>query len=152
MTRPVLASWIRAGIREAGWAPLTVFVAHAIFVFTGGYRSAPHFDNVLHLCGGMAMAHFFAVCLQCAQRSGWAGQPSMSLLDLCTLALTGTATVLWEFAEWIQNFVVAGHIQLTINDTLKDMAVGLAGGAFIIGWKRWKRTRHDTETNDEIAR
>jgi len=47
---------------------------------------------------------------------------------LLIFALTGTATVFWEFAEFFSDQLFATHAQLGLGDTLLDMALGIGGG------------------------
>lgn len=44
------------------------------------------------------------------------------------LGMTGTATVFWEFAEFVSDRFFGTHAQVGLEDTLLDMALGVAGG------------------------
>ena len=46
-------------LKKAGWAPITVFVAHLVASEIGGYDVFPPLDTPMHLLGGVAIAFFF---------------------------------------------------------------------------------------------
>ncbi|HEV8238076.1 MAG TPA: hypothetical protein VGS57_01765 [Thermoanaerobaculia bacterium] len=82
----------------------------------------------MHFFGGVAIAYFFASCARALPVG--AVSPSLRpwLVALLVFALTGTATVFWEFAEFLSDRLFATHAQLGLADTLLDMALGVGGG------------------------
>ena len=45
-----------------------------------------------------------------------------------TLALTCSATVVWEWAEFVSDHFFGTHAQVDLTDTMKDMLMGSLGG------------------------
>ena len=45
---------------------------------------------------------------------------------------TGTTTVFWEFAEFINDHYFGGHSQAGLTDTMKDMLMGISGGTALL--------------------
>lgn len=136
----MLASFVKI-FRRAGWAPLAVFLVHAVASGSGAYRIWPAFDAPMHLVGGFVIAFFFAESLAVVAESGVLGQPSRLLLGIAIFALTCTAAVFWEFAEWSVDLYFGSVGQLGIVDTMRDMARGIAGGGvFVALWAASSRT------------
>lgn len=43
-------------------------------------------------------------------------------------SLTATATVLWEFAEFILDHVAGTNVQISLANTMQDQFMGILGG------------------------
>jgi hypothetical protein len=58
----------------------------------------------------------------------------MVVLELVLVgSLTATAAVFWEFAEFTVDQLFATNVQVSLANTMKDLALGVAGaGAFIL--------------------
>jgi TRAP-type C4-dicarboxylate transport system permease small subunit len=110
--------------RQAGWAPTTVFLVHvyASCVLDAYVRHA-WLDLVMHVAGGIAIAFFFDALIQRIEP-----RIRRSLRFVTLFAMTGTAGVLWEFAEYLSDRWFGTRAQLALDDTLLDMALGIAGG------------------------
>jgi hypothetical protein len=98
----------------------------------GTYRAFPSLDVPMHLLGGAAMAHFFRRSLQVPQSRVVVGALTAAAIGLFSMAATGTATVIWEFAEWSSDRLLGSHAQLGLDDTLLDMLLGMAGGLAVL--------------------
>ena len=114
---------------RAGWLPTAVFLLH-VFIsrVLNGYILFPPLDIPMHFLGGVAIAFFFSrsvALVPASVISGWARHAMHALL---VFTLTGTATVFWEFAEFCSDRLFGTHAQLGLEDTLLDMALGVAGG------------------------
>ena len=116
--------WLRAG-----WFPTLVFLLH-VFIsrVVNGYILFPPLDIPMHFLGGVAIAFFFSRCLAMVPESAISGTPRQLGQALLVFALTGTATVFWEFAEFFSDRLFGTRAQLGLDDTLLDMALGVAGG------------------------
>ena len=82
----------------------------------------------MHFLGGVAIAFFFARCLALVPADVMSGRPRQAAEALCVFALTCTATVFWEFAEFLSDRLFGTGAQLGLEATLLDMALGVAGG------------------------
>src|SRR5688500_274134 len=114
---------------RAGWFPTLVFLLH-VFIsrVVNGYILYPPLDIPMHFLGGVAIAFFFSRCLAMVPERAISGPPRHLAQALLVFSLTGTATVFWEFAEFFSDRLFGTRAQLGLEDTLLDMALGVAGG------------------------
>jgi hypothetical protein len=123
-----------AALREAGWAPALVFVAHVVALRGfGAYAVFPPLDIPMHLLGGIAITYFFARSYRVAERGSLLGQPSRGLFYVVVWALATSTTVLWEFGEFLSDRYLGTHAQLGLEDTLFDMFLGCVGSLAFLG-------------------
>ena len=127
------AAW--AAVRNYGWFPLAVFLAHEFCSHViDAYRRWPPIDIPLHFLGGLAMAFFLAGVLRMLTARALVRPPEPLLRLVLLFALVGTITVFWEFAEWISDHFFGTNCQMNdLNDTLLDQLMGLSGAlAFLL--------------------
>jgi hypothetical protein len=126
-----LGEAIRIGVAlvlRAGWAPLSVFLLH-VFIsrVVNGYILYPPLDIPMHLFGGVAMAYFLARCFAALPEDAVSHSLRPLAEGVFVVSLTATSSVLWEFAEFTSDAVFGTQAQLGLDDTLLDMALGIAG-------------------------
>ena len=135
-------NWAVAALLEAGWAPVGVlflhFVATRVFHV---YRIFPPADIPMHFLGGIAIAFFFRTAFGLAARAGLLGTVNHLGLAFMTFGMTCAAAVFWEFAEFLSDHWLGTRAQVSNTDTLKDMAVGIAGGVTFILIARRRHAR-----------
>lgn len=139
-----------AGSLRAAWAPTLVFGLHVFMSrVLNAYLLFPPLDIPMHFFGGVAISYFFAGCAQ-ALPAG-AIQPSLRpwLVAVMVFALTSTATVFWEFAEFLSDQLFATHAQLGLADTLSDMALGIGGGVTYLTMAA--RSRRSAQSATDVA-
>lgn len=132
--------WTTRTLRAAGWAPLLVFGLH--LVLSRGfavYAVFPELDIPMHFLGGVAIACFFHRALCAEEAREFLGPMSTLGREAFALAAVFAAAMLWEFAEWTTDRLGVSHAQLSLDDTLLDMAFGVVGGAAFLGWLRLRR-------------
>lgn len=130
---PQWRGWIVASVRRAGWAPIAVFAAHvAASRLLGTYLAFPALDVPMHLAGGAAIGYFFWCSLRVDESLPIVGSLNATAAALLSLAATGTATLVWELAEWLSDRYLGSRAQLGLDDTLLDMALGLGGGLALL--------------------
>lgn len=127
-----LRAWIFRSLRAAGWAPIAVFLLHAVLVATGAYAAHPSLDIPMHLGGGIVIAYFFAESLAVAVRADLLGAPNRLAVAVMVLGCTCAAAVGWEFAEWAYDQFFAVRDARGYHDTLADMALGILGGGLFV--------------------
>lgn len=121
--------------RSALWAPLAVFVAHVILSLAfNGYQRMPALDIPMHLLGGMAIAFFFSRLLDILGDYTIVARVDGLLRAIFLMALTATAAVLWEFAEYISDHSFGTQAQGGLEDTLLDMLLGILGGFTMVSF------------------
>jgi len=125
---------------RAAWAPALVFSLH-VFIsrVLNAYLWFPPLDIPMHFFGGVAIAYFFASCLRVLPADAIAYELRTWLVATLVFALTSTATVFWEFAEFFSDRLFGTHAQLGLEDTLLDMALGVAGGLIYLAMAFWAR-------------
>jgi hypothetical protein len=127
-----------------GWAPLAVLVAHLIaaYVFLL-YERWPPVDIPLHFGGGAAIAFFISRSVRTLPGPGMRESRRAVLELLLVGSLTATAAVFWEFAEFACDHLLGTVLQLGLDDTMKDLAIGIGGGtAFVLARARQLRLGH----------
>ena len=131
--RQMLYSWILATLREAAWAPLSVFGVYTLLKAFDMYLLYPPLDIPTHFLGGVAIAYFFRSAIANSQELvGSIPQPIQILLGI---TCTGTTTILWEFVEYSSDYFFHTSMMLGLEDTLKDMFLGLFGGVILLLWR-----------------
>ena len=121
-------------MREAAWAPLSVFVIYSVVKAFGTYLLYPSLDMPTHFLGGVAIAYFYRSAISNSQRL--VGAIPLPVQVLLALTCTGTTTILWEFFEYLSDFFFSTSMILGLGDTLKDMFLGLLGGLILLLWRR----------------
>lgn len=128
-----------ATAREGAWAPLLVFGLHIVASRVyGWYGPYPDLDIPMHFAGGVAIAWFIHRALVNAARAGWLAPFHAVTHVLLVLALVGSSTVLWEFAEYVSDRYFGTHAQGGLQDTLLDMALGCLGGIALLSGLWWR--------------
>jgi len=131
-----LGVWLLTTLRFAAWAPIGVFLTHVIGskVFLA-YKSWPSFDVPMHLAGGLAIAYFFHVASIQGSALGVLGSWHRTSHALLVFGWTAVAAIVWEFAEFTSDRFLGTRMQGgDLTDTLKDLLLGLIGGAGLIAW------------------
>jgi hypothetical protein len=135
-----LLSWIRVAVLRAGWAPIVVFVLHVVISRGfGAYLAYPGLDQPMHGLGGVAIAHFFWVATGLDEAIPILGNLLRTGRLILSMALVGTATVVWELLEWTGDALGYTSAQVGLDDTMLDMLLGLAGGALYFGIRALRR-------------
>ncbi len=88
----------------------------------------------MHLLGGMAIAFFFSRLLDILGDYTIVDRVDGLLRAIFLIALTATAAVLWEFAEYISDHSFGTQVQLDLADTLLDMLFGILGGLAMVSF------------------
>jgi hypothetical protein len=125
--------WALASLRAAAWVPLCFLVFHQLVAnVLRVQRMIPWIDMPMHFFGGAAIAYFFRVSLRRPEASAVLGELNDFGRFLFALCCIGATTALWEFAEWITDALGWTGAQVSLADTLLDMALGIAGGLCLL--------------------
>jgi hypothetical protein len=144
MTSRRIIRWSIQAVRQGGLPAIGVFAFHV--VATRGFHAYEHFPSLdipMHFLGGVAIAYFFHRASIAASEWGVIGPFHRVTHAVLVVSLTCTATVLWEFAEFIADRFGA-HSQLGLEDTLGDMLMGICGGIVLLGAVEWAWRRPQT--------
>jgi len=119
--------------RRAAWPPALVFALHVVASLGfHAYARLPSLDIAMHLLGGCAIACCFARTLDVLARDHAAARLDARVQMLFVFALTATAAVVWEFAEFVSDRTSGTSAQAGLEDTLLDLALGMLGGALYL--------------------
>jgi hypothetical protein len=126
--------------RVGGWAPFTVLVIHVISgkIFNL-YRLWPEFDVPMHFLGGLSFAFLVSKLFQELPRGLVQRSRSVVLELLLIGSLTATSAVFWEFFEFSFDLLFRSNIQVSLADTMKDLAMGIIGSTAFIAIRARQR-------------
>ena len=133
MTNERIFPWSIESIRRGGFPAIALFTFHVI-ASRGfhAYEQFPPLDIPMHFLGGVVIAYFFHRASLAASERGITGSFHRVTHAVLVFALTCTATVFWEFAEFIADHYFGTHAQLGLDDTLGDMLLGICGGITLL--------------------
>jgi hypothetical protein len=119
--------------RVGGWAPFMIFALHVLLgKGFNAYKIWPSIDIPMHLAGDLTFAFFVSRCFQELPR-GMVQRSRSVILELLLIgSLTVTAAVFWEFAEFGADQLFGKNIQVSLENTMKDLAMGLIGAITFI--------------------
>lgn len=123
------ASWMIATLREAAWAPLSVFGFYLLGLALHLFKLFPPLDIPVHFLGGVVITYFYRVAIKHSQKL--VGGIPLPIQVLFAFSCTGTTTILWEFYENILDFFVGTHMVRGLEDTLMDLLMGLLGALIL---------------------
>lgn len=120
-------------IRRYGWLPIAVFLAHELCSHViNGYERWPWVDIPLHFFGGFAIAYFLNGGLHILDERKIL-PPLQAWVKLgLLLGLVSTTALFWEFAEFLADTCFGTGCQLSLEDTLLDLLLGMLGGMLFL--------------------
>jgi hypothetical protein len=123
--------WLIDSLRQAAWAPLSVFVFYATAAkVLNAYILYPTLDIPTHFCGGLAITYFFHICIVRSQIL--LGSIPTLIQSLLAIGLTALTAVVWEFWEYASDITLGTQMNLGVADTLSDLFFGLLGAMVML--------------------
>lgn len=135
-SRQQWSDWIFATLREAAWAPLSIFVAYLVGLTFQLFKRFPPLDIPFHFLGGVIITYFYRSVIRSSQKL--VGEIPISIQILFAFTCTATTTILWEFYENLLDYFVGTHMVRGVQDTIIDLFLGLMG-ALVFSWFYRKR-------------
>lgn len=149
------SSWTRIGLdvaRKAIWLPGGVFALHVIASrWLMAYEAFPALDIPMHLAGGFAIAFFFHVAIGRFTSQRLIPELGGANRFVVIFSLVCTSTVFWEFAEYVSDHTVGTHAQLSLEDTLFDMLLGIVGGTIFMIGTAAVRARNEASPDESLT-
>jgi|SRR5690349_9890454 len=109
--------------------PLTVLLVHLIASkVLNLYVLFPNLDILSHFAGRRFIAYTSTQILNYLEKEKITAPLNQARLLVLIFALTATATVLWEFAEFIGDQLLNPNIQISLANTMQDQFMGILGG------------------------
>ncbi len=93
------------------------------------YIIFPNLDIPFHYVGGLSIASTSTQILSYLEREKIAAVPNRVLYSILIFCLTATATVFWEFMEFVMDRLMDTNIQVSLANTMQDQFMGVLGGA-----------------------
>ena len=125
INKPQVVGWIMNTLREAAWAPLSVFVFYLVARSIQLFQQFPLLDIPTHFVGGVVITYFYRVAIRHSQKL--VGEIPFPVQMLFAFTCTGTTTIFWEFYEYIFDFFFHTRMVRGVTDTVVDLFVGLLG-------------------------
>jgi len=117
--------WIFAALREAAWAPLSIFASYLLALALHLFNLFPPLDIPFHFLGGVVITYFYRVAIRHSQKA--IGEIPLPIQVLLASTCTGTTTILWEFYENLLDYFAGTYMVRGLQDTLMDLFLGLLG-------------------------
>ena len=117
--------WLSQTLREAAWAPLSIFGIYLIGLTFHVFRYFPFIDMPVHFLGGVGITYFYRSAIKHSQKT--LGEIPFPVQVLFALTCTGTTAILWEFYENFADAFLGTHMVRGLQDTLVDLLMGLLG-------------------------
>jgi len=109
--------------------PITVLLAHLIASrILNLYIIFPNLDIPFHYIGGLSIAYTSAQILAYLEKEKISTTLNKAVFLVLIFSLTATATVFWEFAEFIGDQLLGTNIQISLANTMQDQFMGILGG------------------------
>lgn len=109
--------------------PLTVLFAHLVASkVLNLYLLFPNLDIPFHFAGGLSIAYTSTQILSYLEKEKITAPLNQVIFLVFIFSLTATATVLWEFAEFIIDQWLHMNIQISLANTMQDQFMGILGG------------------------
>jgi hypothetical protein len=108
--------------------PVAVYVLHVAVKAMGVYQIFPHTDIPFHYVGGLSIAYTCSQVLLYLESEKITTTLHRGLFLLFLLSITATATVFWEFAEFLSDQILQTNLQPSIANTMQDQFLGILGG------------------------
>jgi len=128
ISRQQWIDWIFATLREAAWAPLSIFGSYLLALTFHLFNLFPPLDIPFHFLGGVVITYFYRSVVKSSQKL--VGEIPFPIQVLFAFTCTATTTILWEFYENILDFFFGTHVVRGLQDTIMDLFIGLLG-AFV---------------------
>jgi hypothetical protein len=116
-----------------GWFPLVVFFTHLFLSrVLGIYEIYPDMDIPMHFAGGLSIAFFVSKCFRVLPRD-YVKKGRVNILEILLIgSITASVAVFWEFGEFLFDQSFGTNIQISLANTIQDLAMGLLGASVII--------------------
>ena len=128
ISRQQWIDWIFATLREAAWAPLSIFGSYLLALTFHLFNLFPPLDIPFHFLGGVVITYFYRSVVKNSQKL--VGEIPFPIQVLFAFTCTATTTILWEVYENILDFFFGTHVVRGLQDTIMDLFIGLLG-AFV---------------------
>jgi|WetSurMetagenome_2_1015567.scaffolds.fasta_scaffold607394_1 hypothetical protein len=107
---------------------LHVFLSRVVHAYT----IWPPTDIPMHFLGGFATAFFISRCFQDLPLTNLPKRTQVILEVGFIFGLTAAMAVFWEFQEFLRDQLFGSNIQVSLRNTMQDLAMGILGASVLI--------------------
>lgn len=100
-----------------------------VLMLVGWYAHFPWFDIPMHLAGGFIIASGISTTLSKLQERGNVQNLDHGVRSVLIFSLVVTAAVFWECLEHFSDYVFDVDTQISLQNTMQDLMLGMFGGA-----------------------
>lgn len=124
------------------WLPICVFLLH-IFLSRGlqFYILVPWIDIPMHYLGGLSMAYSMFLSLAFLKKEGIITHLDRIIELTFVFTMVATIAVFWEFAEFSMDQLIGTNVQISLQNTMQDLFLGILGAVTMIGYKIVKKPK-----------
>jgi len=120
-----LFDWIVTTLKQAAWAPLSIFGFYVFGLLIHLFDNFPYVDIPTHFLGGVTITYFYRVAIRNSQKL--VGDIPLPIQILLGFTCTGTTAVFWEFYENFADHFLGTRMVRGVEDTIVDLAMGISG-------------------------
>ncbi len=88
----------------------------------------------MHYLGGLSMAYSLFLALAHLQEHKRIKPLDKAIEWTFVLSLVTTAAVFWEFSEFTMDQVLGTNVQISLQNTIQDLFMGVTGASTMIGY------------------
>jgi|TARA_B100000315_G_scaffold77842_2_gene71160 hypothetical protein len=111
--------------------PILLFILGWILYFLGLFNSITWLDTLMHFLGGIVLGYTYFFIIKHFISKKYL-KLNVFFMILFVTSLVAFTTVLWEFYQFFLALFTTIPVQLSIEDTLLDMFVGISGGLLAV--------------------
>ena len=119
--------------------PLFVLALHVVLAgFLQVYEFAPWFDMPMHYLGGLSVTYSLWLLLNYFQEEKVINQLGLPITILFSFSLLITVAVFWEFGEFALDRLLGINLQVSLPNTMRDLAAGMIGAVTVLVYFSWR--------------
>ena len=112
--------------------PLAVFITHLILTLGFDiYGNFPRLDILMHFIGGLSIGYSYILFYKFLQQENIIISKDLILNIFFIISIVALTAVLWEMAEFVSDYFYHTRVQVSLDDTMLDMFLGILGGSLI---------------------
>ena len=136
----LMSSELWVDLLKLFWPPMVVLTVH-VFISHGIhlYTLLPWIDIPMHYLGGLSMGYSLFRALTYLQERRIIHPLDKVIALLLTFTLVATIAVFWEFAEFSMDQLLKTNVQISLQNTMQDLLMGMLGAATVVSYKMIKK-------------
>lgn len=103
------------------------------------YRLFPPIDIPMHYLGGLSMAFSCFFALAFLQQHKVISPLDKVIEWVLVFTIIATIAIFWEFSEFSIDQLLGTHVQISLQNTMQDLLMGMLGAASLVAYKMIKK-------------